>query len=454
MRMQFSVLFLALPWLPVYGADDTQTQFKAMQSQIDRLAQLIEGQQKTIQEQQKKIDIQEKQLASVTSSGAIKKSPVDMLKRLEKAEITAAQAVQISSRKKASDSSPYIGAAVDTAFRYFDGNKSDTDRPAGNDFSLRGAELIFYTDVDPYFKSYMVINAVGDAANNDEAIPAIEEAAIYTTALPHVQVKGGRFFVPFGRLSMIHDHDLPFTTRPRSIDTYVGGESGGDGIQVQSLLPIDHFLQITGGVFNKIGADSPLSSAAGNRRNTAEMTFFLKALTSFDIGDSHTVETGLSALELPDHLDRRSLQDLELTYKWHPKGQLREKLVWGTELMRNEVRTGLIGNPDDVALGNDPIFKRDNRVGYGGYSYVEYFLDPHWSFGPRIDMFENTDPSQSTNRTYDQTYSAFLTYKFSEFSRLRFEGSRHEYFNGQSANEFYIQWTAFWGAHTHSFDQR
>ena len=449
-RIGIVVAFFALN--SVLHAEDADV--KAVMERLDRLTQLVENQQKTIQDQQKKLELQEKQIAAVTSSGAIARSPAEIIRRIDMAEKTAAGAMQVATRKKASDSSPYIGAAVDTAFRYFDGNKSDSERPAGNDFGLRGAELMFYTDVDPYFKSYIVINATGDAENNDEAIPSIEEAAIYTTSLPHVQVKGGRFFVPFGRLSMIHDHDLPFVTRPRSIDTYVGGESGGDGLQIQSLLPLDHFLQITGGVFNKIGADNPLPSSAGNRRNSAEMTFFLKALTSFDIGDDHTIEAGVSAIESPDHLDRRSLQDLELTYKWHPKSQLREKLVWGAELLRNEVRTRFVGNPDEVELDDDPVFKRDNRTGYGGYSYVEYFLDPHWSFGPRIDLFQNTDPSQPEGRTYDQTYSLFLTYKFSEFSRLRFEGSRHEFFNGQSANEFYLQWTVFWGAHTHNFDQR
>src|SRR5437016_2350760 len=103
------------------------------------------------------------------------------------------------------------------------------DRPIGNDVRLRGAELVFYTDVDPYFKSYIVVNGAADASANDEAIPSLEEAAIYTTSLSHAQVKGGRFFMPFGRYSMIHDHDLPFTTRPPSLDNYVGGESAGDG---------------------------------------------------------------------------------------------------------------------------------------------------------------------------------------------------------------------------------
>ena len=433
------------------GADDVAAQLKAMQAQIEALGSKVENQQQTIDDQKKMI------ASMAASSKPLGASPAaDLLARVNRAEQQSASAIQIASRKKPNDLNMSIGAAVDTAFRYFDGDNNDAERPAGNDFSIRGAELVFYADVDPYFKTYMVLNAVPDAEDNDEALPALEEAAIYTTSLSHVQVKGGRFFAPFGRLPPIHEHDLPFVTRPRSLETYVGGESGGDGIQVQSIIPICHFLQITGGVFNKLGAEFPLESAPPGRRNGAELTYMLKGLTSFNIGDAHTVELGVSTLQVPDHLIRRSLTNLEFTYKWHPTGtQLREKLVWGTELMRNELRTQFIANADDVeALGDDPVFKRESKRGFGGYTYAEYFHDKHWSFGPRVDFFQNVDPNENSNRTYDQTYSLFASYRFSEFSRIRAEFNRHEYFNGSSANEFYLQWTVFWGAHAHTFDQR
>jgi hypothetical protein len=37
--------------------------------------------------------------------------------------------------------------------------------------------------------------------------------------------EGWRFFGEFGKLSYIHDHELPFVNRPLVLDQYIGGES-------------------------------------------------------------------------------------------------------------------------------------------------------------------------------------------------------------------------------------
>ena len=441
----------------LFAADEIGEQLRIMQSQIDKMQEMLRSQSQLITEQKKTLDEQQKKLAAAPipelQIGGESPANEALLRRVQRAEQASAAAIKVAGRKKPNDLNMSIGAAVDTAFRYYDGPKADAGRPSGNDFSVRGAELVFYADVDPYFKTYMVLNATPDASANDEAVPTLEEAAISTTSLSHVQVKGGRFFVPFGRLSMIHDHDLPFVTRPRSIDTYVGGESGADGVQVQALIPATHFLQVTAGAFNKVGGDFPLVNAAGNQRDSTELSYFLKALTSFDIGEDHTIEWGASTVQVPNEDIRRDLSNMELTYKWHPAGStLKDRLVWGTELMRNHLHSRFELPPGDLAA--DPAFHSASKTGYGGYTYFEYFLDPHWSFGPRVDLFENAEPSLEAHRHTDQTYTGFVTYKFSEFSRLRFEGSRHEYLDGKSANEFYMQWTVFWGAHTHSFEQR
>jgi hypothetical protein len=251
---------------------------------------------------------------------------------------------------------------------------------------------------------------------------------------------------------MIHDHDLPFTTRPPSLDNYVGGESQGDGVEVTALIPIDHFLQITGGVFNKAGAAFPIQPV-GTRRDAEDLTYFTKAMTSFDYGQDHTFEWGLSSLQVPDSNTRRNLLNMEFTYKWHPQGiGLRERLVWGTELMHNDLRSTMTipgATPDEA-----PTFRQKSKLGHGGYSYIEYFIDRNWSVGPRVDLFQNVDPNVNPRHNLEQTYTAFVSYKFSEFSRLRFEYDRHEYTDGKSANEAYLQWTVFWGAHAHNFDMR
>ena len=93
----------------------------------------------------------------------------------------------------------------------------------------------------------MVLNASADPVTG-ESTAQMEEAALYTTSLPwNLQVKAGRFFGEFGRLSYIHDHELPFVNRPLALDQYVGGESKTDGVQVNYLLPIPHYVSLTMG---------------------------------------------------------------------------------------------------------------------------------------------------------------------------------------------------------------
>ena len=291
---------------------------------------------------------------------------------------------------------------------------------------------------------------------------------------------------------------------------------------VTALLPIKHFLQVQAGAFNKVGADYAQRNGVNldpnnpvtNRRSTAELTYFGKALTSFDAGQNHTFELGVSTLQVPDRKIRRNLIGMDFTYKWHPSGtSLKERLVWSTELLRNQEtfrynRDQLVygqafddsgapiqasdanSNPLVDAAGN-PVYTgyfastditHRSRTSFGGYSYAEYFYDRHWSFGPKFDFnrpsadFVPGQPSQTfgtdgqpwlapdgtiqkySKRTsrggYESTSGTFLTYKFSEFSRMRFEYNFHRYPDRDAANEFFLQWTVFLGAHVHGFDQR
>ena len=98
-------------------------------------------------------------------------------------------------------------------------------------------ELNIAGSVDPFARGYAVLNASADPVTGEAAV-GVEEAAIVTTSLPwNLTLKAGRFFGEFGRLSYIHDHELPFVFRPIVLDAYIGGESRTDGAQLNWLLP-------------------------------------------------------------------------------------------------------------------------------------------------------------------------------------------------------------------------
>ena len=122
----------------------------------------------------------------------------------------------------------------------------DRQRPARRVRCIPASmELNVAASVDPFAKGYAVINASADRATG-EATFGVEEAALQTTSLPwNLELKAGRFFGEFGRLAYIHDHELPFVNRPLVLDQYIGGESQTDGLQVNWLPPVPHYVSLT-----------------------------------------------------------------------------------------------------------------------------------------------------------------------------------------------------------------
>ena len=103
----------------------------------------------------------------------------------------------------------------------------------------------------------------------------VEEAALQTTSLPwNLELKAGRFFGEFGKLSYIHDHELPFVNRPLALDQYVGGESRTDGAQVNWLPPFAHYVSLTGG----FGVGFPGVTSNDLRRCPGRIEHFVKRM--------------------------------------------------------------------------------------------------------------------------------------------------------------------------------
>src|SRR5262249_28526026 len=159
---------------------------------------------------------------------------------------------------------------------------SYTDNHHAN-YEFRSAELGLSASVDPFVRAYAFINGTNDGVD-------VEEASMVTTSLPwNLTVQGGRFFADFGRLSKWHDHDLPFVNRPIVLDEYVGGESQADGLQVSWLAPTDLYLNLTGGLYNKIGADN---ERVDNNvpRNFSAFTYLGRAATYLNLADEHGLD--------------------------------------------------------------------------------------------------------------------------------------------------------------------
>jgi hypothetical protein len=313
--------------------------------------------------------------------------------------------------------------------------------PDGTNFSLQNAELFLSAPIDPFLRGYASINGTSTEGFN------VEEAALITTALPwNLTVKGGRFFADFGRLPHWHDEALPFVDRPPSIDRLIGGESGAEGAEVSWLAPTDQYIEVTAGAYNAVGAeylDELNSNGFFGRRDIGELTYLVHPHTYVDLTDTVNLELGASWLGVPSGNDHRNLWGFDVTLRHQPgTSGFYQGLVWGTEWLWNEQRF-----TERDADGNVIGRMQPNRN--GGYSYVEAFFGRRYSAGLRYDRSEA--PDEATDLA--NTVSAFVTWKPSEFQRLRFQVD--DVWGDQPSNQrFTVQWTAFLGSHSHGFAQR
>lgn len=336
---------------------------------------------------------------------------------------------------------PAMGVALDTTYGHTNG---------ASNFNFRAAELNLSAPVDPFLKAWAII--VGSRGG-----VAAEEAAMQTTALPYnLTVTGGRMFASFGRLAHFHNHELPVIDRPRSLDTYIGGETQADGVEVSFLFPTPFYLTATAGAYNKIGGENARVDNAV-ARPMDNFTYLGRLAAYTDLGDDHSVELGLSEAWTPKRFVTetaapnvqtrrntwRTLTGVDMVYRWQPAaGGLYKGVVWGTEVMQNNERRF------DTAT-NLPT---DRVRSYAGFTYVQIKLGRKWRPGVMVDLTEDLD----TAKTLTRTFTGFLTYDVTEFQRLRltFARTTDNLPTGLGRNTVGLQWTAVLGRHVHGFRDR
>ena len=334
---------------------------------------------------------------------------------------------------------PAMGLALDSVF---------AQKNANSGFQLRAAELGIEAPVDPYLTGSAIITGSNNGIE-------LENAEVKTTALPYnLTLRGGRFFASFGRLAHFHDHELPMVVRPPSIDAYIGGESQADGLEGSWLLPTNTYINAVFGAYNKLGAENDRVDNTGTRR-MSEFTYMGRLNTYFDIGDSHSVELGVSSAFTPRRVVTdasgavltknntwRTLSGIDLTYRYQPvSGGIYSGLLWGTEIMQNSERRF-----DPVTL-----LPSSKKTAYAGYTYIQLKAGRHWVPGAMLDLTENQDNPHMLTRTWE----AFVQYNVTEFQSLRLAYSYSASNTSDPDNRtLMLQWTAVLGHHVHGFDMR
>lgn len=463
---------------------DFDQRLKQLQAVFEQRQQELEKKfEQKIAAQDAEIQSLKKQLTARTNAPApviVAAAPTNAVTPEQIKELSDKVEGVVEAQKKTlmSEFNPAIGLVGDTVFSYRSqsSDKTGSDRAGGFDVFQRSAELNISASVDPFAKAWAVINAEADAETGEAAL-GVEEAALQTTSLPgNLTLTAGRFFGEFGRLAYIHGHELPFVNRPLVLEQYIGGESQSDGLQLNWLPPIPHYVSVTFGVGDHFGEDK---NNPGTYRAFGELNFWGRISTYFDLTPNWQLEIGASGLWNPHTDDRGGVLvqsdgstltererrlagvDFKLSYVPLQNNQFRS-FTWGTEVLYSDNR--YLADPDGSldpenpsgltdwpARSGDEFNKDIGSIGL--YSYVNYKFSRRWSAGFLFDWVQNAQ------NNHDETfaYSPFVTFALSHWNQLRLQYTHTEpnSVSGLKPDDaIYLQWSWIIGAHSHGWTQR
>jgi hypothetical protein len=466
--------------------DKLDQRLKQIQESFEKQQrEMRENFERLIREQQAQIESLKKELANIptnTVAAPTNAAPAAAMtpEQLKELNTKVDGVVEAQKQVRPNAFNPSIGLVGETVFSYRSKGSDETgsSRPGGFDVYQRSVELNVAASVDPFAKAYAVINASADAQTG-EATLGVEEAALQTTSLPwNLELKAGRFFAEFGKLSYIHDHELPFVNRPLALDQYIGGESRTDGAQLNWLLPTSHYVSLTTGFGVGFGGDSPLNNP-GAYRTLSGFNYYGRLSTYFDLTPNIQLETGISGLINPSTQDRggilvqpdgstltekeRRVAGLDLKVSYVPlRNNQFQRLDWGTEVLYSDSR--YLFNPSGSL---DPVNSThtagwpapspddyDSNVGSVGlYSYATYKWHRQWSAGFLFDYLQSAE----NHNDVTVAYSPYITWALSHWNqiRLQYTHTDHNAVSGLRPDDaIYLQWAWIIGAHSHGWQAR
>jgi hypothetical protein len=282
--------------------------------------------------------------------------------------------------------------------------------------NLREAEIDARAAIDPYADG--VIIAAFESEAPGEASVGIEEAYATLKSLPFLErpplglkLRGGRFRPAFGRINLLHTHDLPQTTRPLAVAEFLGDEGfSANGGSAEFFIPTpwdtEESLDLT---LQALSAGE--AAVAEEARNDFA---YLAHLRWFRVTrDVHTVELGASGYwspTAPDGTEDVFLGGLDTFYKWKPlrQGEWRS-FVLGGELYAadRDFRVADPGAPDGE--------RRAHASPLGAYGMAQY------QFGRRLYAGVRGDWTQAIEDDGVERHAVlpYVSYYLSEFLRFR-----------------------------------
>lgn len=339
-------------------------------------------------------------------------------------------------------------------------------------FSIDGTELVLSASVDQLFKGAAIL-----ALADDEL--AVEEAWFQTLGLGSgFSIKGGRFRSAMGYQNEQHPHAWDFADNALMYEALFGEGYGQDGLQLKWVAPADLFIE----PFIEIGRGANFPGTDRNKNGAGAIAAGVHV--GGDVGVSHSWRTGLSYLttkangrefEGHDPLDVEVIGGFtgksktwlaDFVWKWAPNGNPKtNNFKFAAEYFRRN-ESGILNcadadllAPSACAGGLSGNYESSQS---GLYAQAVYQFMPQWRAGYRYDKlwrgdvdFNGADigTTIASLADYNPTrHSLMLDWSPSEFSRIRLQASKDKSMDGQSENQFFVQYIHSLGAHgAHKF---
>ncbi|MEQ1857512.1 MAG: hypothetical protein ABL963_13720 [Longimicrobiales bacterium] len=305
--------------------------------------------------------------------------------------------------------------------------------PRVRGFTIPNVELTLNGAVDPYFQGFA--NLMYKLDDEGETGVELEEVYFLTTSLPgNLQLKGGQFFVEFGRQNTQHPHSWAFVDVPLMLGTTFGPDGlRSQGARLSWLAPTPWYTEALVTVVNSAGEtafsfQSPESPEihGGEARdrtveNAGDLLVVPRLTTSLDLTSTQTVVVGVSAAIGPnssgDDADTRIL-GADLYWKWKSLTALQgfPFVSFQAEALarRYEAVDRLSADDPLVSLPGETLTDR------GGYAEILWGIKPRWVVGTRADLVDGEAGAfASALRSDRHRISPSVTWYPSEYSRIR-----------------------------------
>jgi hypothetical protein len=339
-------------------------------------------------------------------------------------------------------------------------------------FGVREVELAVQAVVDPYFRGDVFLGI------SDLESISIEQAFLTTTSLPNqLELKIGRFLMPFGKQNTTHRHDLHTIEYPWVIQKLLSDDglkgTGLWGSRVFSPFGFYQELQLT--AVDRISPPSEdLTTAEAVNKSLGGLGFSARLRNYVDLSQAANVElsfsamtgkrerplngsyvalvddesgSGPTAVEVNATVARQSTFGADLTYRWRPLQQgLYQSFILQGEVMR-QVNEGDPALPvltcADATPCSIPTLAAPSRDYNGAYLFARLQTSQRQFVGARYDYVQNPE---NDGRTLTAG-SVYLEWFPSEFSKLNFAYEAVKNSGADLVNRLLVQATFSLGPH-------